>query len=99
MVLMVSKILFYSIQKGDNQISDAYRHEGGNETGKLEGVVEHILADSCGPRTVKVDGGHLGGIVGDEEITIDGGEHGYQSQRIDTQCHTQRVEGADGGCL
>ena len=96
---MVSKILFYLIQKGDNQITDAYRHEGGDETGELERMVDHVLANARRSGTVEVDGSHLGGVVGDEEIAVDGGEHGHQCQRRDAKGYAQGIEGAHGGSL
>ena len=62
-------------------------------------MVDDVPTDSCGAGSVKIDGCHLGGVVGHEEITVAGGEHRQQVQRVDAQQHTQWIDGAHGGCL
>lgn len=42
----------------------------GDQTGHHEAVVEVPLADFGGTGTVKVDGGDIGWIVGDKEVTV-----------------------------
>src|SRR5689334_16921024 len=50
-------------------------HDGGDESGDHEGVVEDVFSDAGGTRAVEVDGGDEGSVGGDEEVAVDGGEH------------------------
>ena len=72
-------------QEADYQVTDADADECGYPAGELEGVVDDILAYAGCSCAVKADGCNRGGIVGQEEIAVDGGEehkeYGWWSRR------------------
>ena len=54
---------------GDEVSTDGCR-ERVDESGSHEGMVEEVLAYHRGAGAVEVDRGNVGGVVGDEEISI-----------------------------
>ena len=63
----------------------AYCHEGGDESRQLEGVVDDVFAYMCGAGAIKANGSHLGGVVRQEEVAVDGGEEYKHHRRRHTQ--------------
>ena len=49
--------------------------------------------------SVKVDGSHRSGVVGQEEVAVDSREHGYESQWLYAKTDAERIKGAHGGSL
>ena len=61
-----------------DQESQCDGHDGCDKSCQLETVVDDVPTDARGAGSVKIDGCHLGGIVGHEEITVAGREHRQQ---------------------
>ena len=55
-------------------------------------MVQHISPNSRRSRAVEVDCRHLCWVVGNEEITVNGREHGHQSQWSYAQTYAQWIE-------
>ena len=62
----------------DDEVANANAYKGSNEASELKTVVEHVASDVRCARSIKVDSGYFGGIVGDKEIAIDRREHGNE---------------------
>lgn len=86
-------------QEADYQIADADADECRNPAGELEGVVDDILAYAGGSRAVKADGCNRGGIVGQEEVAVDGWEQYKQYGWWHSQGKSYGEKGLGCGCL
>ena len=62
------------VQESDEVAGDA-GYDGVDHTRHHERVVQEVLADDGCSRAVEVHGGDIRGIVGDEEVTVDRGQH------------------------
>ncbi len=86
------------VEEGDEVAGDA-GYRGVYQTGHHERVVQQVLADDGGTRSVEVHGGDIRGIVGDEEVAVDRGEHAQQDPAVNTQAICQGQHGNDHGTL
>ena len=71
-------ILIMSDEEQGDEIAHADGDKGSDKAGKLEGVVDDVLAHMSGARTVKLQCGYLCGIVGQEEVAVDSWEHRHE---------------------
>ncbi len=62
-------------------------------------MVQQVLADHGGAAPVKVDGGDVGGVVGDEEVAVYAGKDAQQHGTGDAQLVCQRQHGDHDGAL
>ena len=65
----------FLIKERNDEIAHGDTDNGRDEARQLEGVVDHIFANTGGACAVKADGCHLCGIVRQEEIAVQRGKH------------------------
>ena len=86
------------VEEGDEVAGDT-GDNGVHQTRHHERVVQQVLADDGSARAVKVHCGDIRGIVGDEEVAIDRGQHTQQNPAVDAQFVGQRQHGDNHGTL
>ena len=78
------------VENFHEQRSDDSRDDDARKARQHEAVVQQVLADDGGTRTVEVHGRDIGGVVRDEEVPVHARQHAQEHRALDSEAVGER---------